>query len=396
MPTKEKTETQLLRLIGNTPLQVEITLLRTGTYESQSGRRLSAALLPHAGGREYFDGLIITGAPVEKLDFKDVLYWDELRRVMDWADGHAFSTLYICWAAQAGLYYHYGVDKHPLENKLFGVFDVALTDRRDKLLRGFDDVFTVPMSRHTQVDEDALTKCSELIVLARSDETGMALARSADGQRVFATGHSRYDRDTLAREYFRARTRACPFVSLSTIFPGTTPPRLRLRWHSHANLTVFQLAELFCLSGDPLPAWRFTPLSLSEEKGEPIMLISQLLAARKPQMSCEIFPPKRFAKVEEVRGVIDRLCEIKPAFISVTYGAAGNTPILPGRQANMWNRAACPLLSHLTCINSPISDVNRVLDELESAGLKNVLALRSDVPPGMEFPEATIFIMPRS
>ena len=255
MPTKEKTETQLLRLIGNTPLQVEITLLRTGTYESQNTDegylRLFYRTLEDVK-EEYFDGLIITGAPVEKLDFKDVLYWDELRRVMDWADGHAFSTLYICWAAQAGLYYHYGVDKHPLENKLFGVFDVALTDRRDKLLRGFDDVFTVPMSRHTQVDEDALTKCSELIVLARSDETGMALARSADGRRVFATGHSEYDRDTLAREYFRDLDKGLPIRLPQHYFPGDDPAKAPpLRWHSHANLLFSNWLNYFVYQETP-------------------------------------------------------------------------------------------------------------------------------------------------
>ena len=255
MPTKEKTETQFLRLIGNTPLQVEITLLRTGTYESQNTSenylRMFYRTLEDVQA-EYFDGLVITGAPVEQMDFTDVTYWDELKRVMDWADGHAFSTLYICWAAQAGLYYHYGVQKYPLEKKLFGVFDTMLTDRRDKLLRGFDDVFTVPMSRHTQVDGAAVAACPELIILAQSEETGVALARSADGRRVFATGHSEYDRDTLAREYFRDLQKGLPIQVPQNYFPEDDPRQPpRLKWHSHANLLFANWLNYFVYQETP-------------------------------------------------------------------------------------------------------------------------------------------------
>lgn len=264
MPTKEKTETQLLRLIGNTPLQVEITLLRTGSYESQNTDenylKLFYRTLPDVEN-EYFDGVIITGAPVEKLDFDQVLYWDELKRVMDWADSHSFSTLYICWAAQAGFYYHYGIEKYTLPQKLFGVFDAALTDRRDKLLRGFDDVFTVPMSRHTQVDEAAIAACPELMILARSDETGVALARSRDGRRVFATGHSEYDRDTLAREYFRDVEKGLPIAPPKNYFPGDDPAKAPpLRWHSHANLLFANWLNYF--------VYQETPYELAALKGE--------------------------------------------------------------------------------------------------------------------------------
>lgn len=255
MPTKEKTETQLLRLIGNTPLQIEITLLRTGTYESQNTDESYLKLFYRTLDdvkNEYYDGVIITGAPVEKLDFTDVLYWDELKRVMSWADSHAFSTLYICWAAQAGLYYHYGIEKYTLPRKLFGVFDTQLTDRRDKLLRGFDDVFTVPMSRHTQVDEGAVKSCSELIILARSDETGVALARSIDGRRVFATGHSEYDRDTLAREYFRDVNKGMDIKPPANYFPEDDPDRLPvLKWHSHANLLFGNWLNYFVYQETP-------------------------------------------------------------------------------------------------------------------------------------------------
>ncbi len=263
MPTKEKTETQLLRLIGNTPLQVEITLLRTGSYQSQNTDEsyLDTFYRTLTDVRdEYFDGVVITGAPVEKLEFQDVAYWDELKQVMDWADSHAFSTLYICWAAQAGLFHHYGIGKHPLPGKLFGVFETWLTDRRDKLLRGFDDIFCVPMSRHTAVDEAAVAACPELIVLARNDEVGLALARSQDGRRVFATGHSEYDRDTLAREYYRDLEKGSPIDLPQHYFPGDDPSMLpRLCWHAHANLLFANWLNYF--------VYQETPFELSTLRG---------------------------------------------------------------------------------------------------------------------------------
>lgn len=268
MPTKEKTEIQLLRLIGNTPLQVEITLLRTGSYQSQNTEdeylRTFYRTLSDVRD-EYFDGLIITGAPVEKLDFGEVAYWEELKSVMQWADSHAFSTLYICWAAQAGLYYHYGIEKYALEEKLFGVFDASLQDRRDMLLRGFDDVFCVPMSRHTAVDEDAVRACEDLILLARSDEVGLALARSRDGRRIFATGHSEYDRDTLAREYYRDLEKGLSIAVPQNYFPKDNvelPPMLR--WHAHANLLFANWLNYFVYQETP---YELTSLS-GQRKGE--------------------------------------------------------------------------------------------------------------------------------
>ena len=267
MPTKEKTETQLLRLIGNTPLQVEITLLRTGSYESRNTDedylRMFYRTLDDVRDT-FFDGVIITGAPVEQLDFTDVLYWDELKRVMRWADRRAFSTLYICWAAQAGLYYHYGIQKRTLPQKLFGVFDVDVLDRRDKLTRGFDDVFRVPMSRHTQVDEQAIAACDDLIVLARSDTVGAALLRSRDGRRVFATGHSEYDRDTLAREYFRDVQKGLPIAPPVGYFPDDDPTRApRLSWHTHANLLFANWLNYFVYQETP-----YTLADLAAERGD--------------------------------------------------------------------------------------------------------------------------------
>jgi homoserine O-succinyltransferase len=255
MPTKEKTETQLLRLISNSPLQVEIALLRTGTYE---GTHTSMDYLDafyrtiDDVQEEFFDGLIITGAPVEKLDFTDVLYWDELTRVMDWADRRVFSTLYICWAAQAGLYYHYGVNKRPLEQKLFGIFETELRDKRDQLLCGFDDAFMVPMSRHTALDEHTLAQCEDLIVLATSPETGAALVRSRDGRRVFATGHSEYDRETLAHEYYRDRDKGLPIDLPKNYFPGDDPARApRMNWHAHASLLFANWLNYFVYQETP-------------------------------------------------------------------------------------------------------------------------------------------------
>ena len=255
MPTKEKTEIQLLRLIGNTPLQVEITLLHTSSYQSQNTDEAYLQTFYRTLSdveEEFFDGLIITGAPVEQMDFQEVAYWDELKNIMDWANIHAFSTLYICWAAQAGLYYHYGIEKHPLPEKLFGVFDAQLTDRRDMLLRGFDDTFRIPMSRHTAVDMNSLRKANDLLILAESPEIGLALARSRDGRRIFATGHSEYDRDTLAREYFRDLNKGLSIQMPQNYFPENNPqlPPF-LSWHSHANLLFLNWLNYFVYQETP-------------------------------------------------------------------------------------------------------------------------------------------------
>ena len=255
MPTKEKTETQLLRLIANSPLQVEITLLRTGTYE---GTHTSTDYLDAFYRTlddvqdEFFDGVIITGAPVERLDFADVLYWEELTRIMDWTDRRAFSTLHICWAAQAGLYYHYGIEKKPLDQKLFGIYDTQLTDWRDQLLCGFDDTFTVPMSRHTALDEDALAHCDALTVLATSPETGAALVRSKDGRRVFATGHSEYDRDSLAHEYIRDIGKGMDIALPEHYYPNNDPEQTpRMNWHAHASLLFSNWLNYFVYQETP-------------------------------------------------------------------------------------------------------------------------------------------------
>jgi len=255
MPTKEKTETQLLRLISNSPLQVEITLLRTDSYESKnvSADYLNAFYRTFSDVKdEVFDGVIITGAPVEKLDFKDVQYWEELTEIMRWADERAFSTLFICWAAQAGLYFHYGIDKKPLPKKLFGIFNTAITDVHDKLFCGLDDTFTVPMSRHTELDEAAIGTCRDLIVLAWSEKTGSAVIRSCDGRRVFATGHSEYDRDSLASEYFRDKGKGLSIDLPENYFPNDNPAMQPcVNWHAHASLLFSNWLNYFVYQETP-------------------------------------------------------------------------------------------------------------------------------------------------
>ena len=189
---------------------MEVTLLRTGSYQSQN---ISQDYLDSfyrtfdEVKEEHFDGLVITGAPVENLDFQDVHYWDELVRLMDWADHNVFSTLYICWAAQAGLYHFYGVEKHPLPKKMFGIFPHVVLDRSHKLVRGFDEQFMAPHSRHTTILVSDAAKIRDLDILATSQEAGLYLAASHDGRRVFVTGHSEYDAKTLELEYRRDQGR---------------------------------------------------------------------------------------------------------------------------------------------------------------------------------------------
>ena len=243
MPTKEATETQLLRLIGNTPLQVHVTLLRTATYESQhtAHRHLSTFYRTFEEVRgEKFDALIITGAPVEQMEFSEVGYWRELERVMAWAKENVFSTLFICWAAQAGLNDFYGIRKRVLKEKMFGVFPHRVLDRSCKLVRGFDDEFFIPVSRHTAVDEAAVYASNRLRVVAASEESGIGLIVSDDERFVFATGHSEYDAGTLAAEYFRDVNRGLPIAVPRHYFPDDDPARPPIvRWRSHANL-LFQ------------------------------------------------------------------------------------------------------------------------------------------------------------
>jgi len=240
MPTKINTETQLLRLLGNTPIQVEIELLHMDTHESRNTP--AEHLLEHystfADIRDQnFDGLIITGAPVETLPFEEVDYWEELKEVMDWARSNVTSTFYICWGAQAGLHHYYGIPKYPLASKLSGVFPHHLNVRNERLARGFDDVFCAPHSRHTEVRREDILAVPELVLLSESEEAGVYIVISEDRRHIFVTGHSEYDPLTLRDEYVRDRDKDLPIAIPMNYFPDDDPAREPLvRWRGHANL----------------------------------------------------------------------------------------------------------------------------------------------------------------
>ncbi|MEE1319229.1 MAG: homoserine O-succinyltransferase, partial [Ruminococcus sp.] len=206
MPTKIETETQLLRLLGNSPLQVDIELLQMASHTSKntSPHHLTTFYKTFSQVKdETFDGMIITGAPVEQLDFEEVDYWEELCEIMEWSKHNVYSTFHICWGAQAGLYYHFGVRKYQLSEKLSGVYNHTILKPLHPLMRGFDDTFRIPHSRYTGVSREDIDKCLGLEVLAVSDDAGVAIVCSKTGRQVFVTGHAEYDRDTLAKEYFR-------------------------------------------------------------------------------------------------------------------------------------------------------------------------------------------------
>ncbi len=240
MPTKIATETQLLRLLGNSPLQVEIKLLHMDSHESKNTPQ--EHLLNHYSTfREVedqrFDGLIITGAPVEQMPFEEVDYWPELVALMDWAETHVYSTFHICWGAQAGLYHRYGIPKYPLPQKMFGVFQHRVTARNEKLLRGFDDLFLAPHSRHTEIRREDILCVPDLKLLAESDEAGVYIVASRDGRRIYITGHSEYDPLTLKAEYDRDVAKGLPINIPKNYFPDDDPSREPVvRWRGHANL----------------------------------------------------------------------------------------------------------------------------------------------------------------
>jgi homoserine O-succinyltransferase len=240
MPTKISTETQLMRLLGNSPLQVDITLLHMETHESKNTP--PEHLIEHyvtfdrINGRK-FDGLIITGAPVENLPFEEVDYWDELKAVMNWAETHVYSTFHICWAAQAGLYHRHGIPKYPLSAKMFGVFPHQVCLPHEKLMRGFDDVFYAPHSRHTEIRRVDIQQVPEVDILAESHEAGIYIVASRDRRQFYITGHSEYDPLTLKSEYDRDVSKGLPINTPHNYYPGDNPSRQPVvRWRGHASL----------------------------------------------------------------------------------------------------------------------------------------------------------------
>ena len=240
MPTKEETETQFMRLLSNSPLQVNVTLVYTESYKSKN---TAAAHLERFYKRfedikdKHFDGMIITCAPVETMPFEEVAYWDELKKILDFAEKNVTSTIYICWGAQAALYYYYGIEKHLLPTKLFGVFPhKKILDQHDPLLKGIDDVFYIPHSRHTTVYMEDVKKVSDLIVLSESEYTGLSIAKSRDNKKIFLTGHMEYDRYTLKKEYDRDVAKGLPIHPPFNYFTDSSCSEVKVTWTSAANL----------------------------------------------------------------------------------------------------------------------------------------------------------------
>lgn len=240
MPKKIDTETQLLRLLGNIPIQVQVELIHTKTYDSKNVSQehlLSFYKTIDDVKDEKFDGMIITGAPVEKMDFEEVGYWEELKKIMDFSVTNVFSTLHICWGAQAGLYYHHGVPKYLLPEKMFGVFSHKVIKDKVKLLRGFDDEFYVPHSRHTGFRKEDIEKVADLDILAESDEAGVYIAASKDGRQIFVTGHSEYDANTLKSEYDRDVALGDDIKLPKNYFKDDNPEKEPIvKWRGHSNL----------------------------------------------------------------------------------------------------------------------------------------------------------------
>ena len=240
MPTKITTETQLLRLLGNSPLQVEFDFINTATHNSKNtpAAHLSSFYKDFEMIKDQkYDGMIITGAPVEKMEFEDVDYWDELKKIMEWSNTNVTSTLHICWAAQAGLYYHFGIPKIALDQKLFGVFEHKVMRKKAMLVRGFDEVFYAPHSRYTTVLESDIRKSNDLQIMAASDEAGIYIVTSKDKKKIFVTGHSEYDKFTLHEEYMRDLEKGMNIDIPKNYYPNNNPKNTPvMRWRSHANL----------------------------------------------------------------------------------------------------------------------------------------------------------------
>ena len=264
MPTKIATETQLARLLSNTPLQVELELMQTSTHESKNTSKEHMLKFYTTFDKvrdRYFDGLVITGAPVEHMAFEEVEYWNELCQIMEWSRTHVYSTFHICWGAQAGLYYHYGIPKVPLDKKMFGVFSHKVERRSSMLLRGFDDTFMVPHSRHTTVLREDIERCNKLKILASSDEAGIYALATEGGRQVYITGHSEYDALTLKAEYDRDKSRGLPIEVPKNYFPDDDDTKDPIvNWRSHANLLYHNWLNYYVYQTTPYELDALTPV----------------------------------------------------------------------------------------------------------------------------------------
>ena len=269
MPTKIATETQLSRLLGNTPLQVELELLHTSSHESKNTAREHLfqfyKVFDEVKERN-FDGMIITGAPVEQMPFEQVEYWDELCQIMEWSKTHVYSTFHICWGAQAGLYYHYGIRKVELPEKLFGVYPHRVERRFSMLMRGFDDTFMVPHSSHTTVLREDIERCGRLKLLASSEQAGVYAVSTAGGRQIFITGHSEYDARTLEAEYLRDKAAGLPIHMPENYYPNnddTQPPMVT--WRSHASLLYQNWLNYFVYQTTPYDISNIRPIPTTED-----------------------------------------------------------------------------------------------------------------------------------
>ena len=263
MPTKIVTETQLARLLGNTPLQIEMELMAVNHDHKHVAQEHMFAFYKTFDEvkEEFFDGMVITGAPVEHLPFEEVDYWEELCAIMEWSKSHVYSTLHICWGAQAALYYHYGVPKLALDAKMFGVFPHRVTHKGSILFRGFDDIFWVPHSRHTGVDRSAIAACPRLKILSESEKAGVYAVSTDAGRQIFITGHSEYDTLTLENEYLRDKRAGKPIHLPENYYPNDDDTqRPRNTWRSSANLLFSNWLNYFVYQDTPYDILAIPPL----------------------------------------------------------------------------------------------------------------------------------------
>ena len=255
MPTKITTETKIARLLANSPIQVELTLLHTASHAAThvAGEHLSAFYKTFDEVKDQrFDGMIITGAPVETIPFEQVDYWPELCEIMEFSETNVYSTLHVCWGAQAALYYHYGVKKEPLDQKMFGIFEHRVTRPANPLVRGFDEVFYAPHSRHTGICRADVENCRALRILAESDEAGPYLLSTENGRQIFVTGHPEYDKLTLDAEYRRDKAKGLDIAVPKNYYPGDDPSRSPIfRWRGHAHLLYSNWLNYYVYQNTP-------------------------------------------------------------------------------------------------------------------------------------------------